>query len=296
MDRIDLALSQRLMANSRTPYHELAVSLGLSVNAVHKRVKAMADAGVIKAFTARVSIQALNAINVWAYGRSEAANVDQLHAELNRSDQVYWVCYAGGGFLYVGGYLQDLSRLEEFSAFVRSTASLREITVAIAPLMPPWKGPPLQPLDIDIIRALHREARRPLSDVAREVRASSRTVQRRLERMLEEGLVELSIEWYPDASDDIVSLCHAKVAPGRDRWTVSESLRSRLAPHVLYNMIFGNLPDQFISFLWTNSMRELKELKESILEEEGIESTAVNVLSTGYMFDTWRDRLLYERP
>jgi F420-0:gamma-glutamyl ligase-like protein len=58
-------------------------------------------------------------------------------------------------------------------------------------------------------------------------------------------------------------------------------------------MIFSNIPDQFVSFLWTNSMRELSELKESILKEEGIDSISVNVLDVGYMFDTWRDKLLF---
>ncbi len=38
MDRTDISLSLFLMSNSRTPYHELAARLGLSINAVHKRI------------------------------------------------------------------------------------------------------------------------------------------------------------------------------------------------------------------------------------------------------------------
>ncbi len=294
MDRVDLALCQILMLNSRTPYQELASQLGLSVNAVHKRVKAMVDAGVIKAFTARVSLSALKALGVWIYGRSDATSVEQLHLELKKSDMVYWVSYSGGGFVYVGGYLQGFGRLEEFSSFVRSVAQMKAPTVGVLGYAPLPTNDGLRPLDFDIIRALHKDARRPVSEVAVEVKASARTVQRRLDRMVKEGLVELSVDWYPDASDDIVSLCHSKVAAKSEKWTVAESLRLRLAPHVLFNMSFGNLPDEIISFLWTNSMRELKELKDSILQEEGIDSISVNVLSIGYIFDTWRDALLFQ--
>ncbi|HVP23003.1 MAG TPA: AsnC family transcriptional regulator [Conexivisphaerales archaeon] len=293
MDRVDLALCQLLLSNSRTPYQEMADRLGLSVNAVHKRVMSLVESGVIRAFTARISLQALNVINVWAYGRSDSPTVDRLHLELSKNDKVYWVSYSGGGFVYIGGYLRDVSQLGEFTSLAKTVGRIEEPEFGI---MPTGTGPPaekLQPLDLAIIRSLHRDARRPVSDVALDVKASARTVQRRLDRMLRERLVELSLDWYPDVSNDIVSLGHAKVSSGRDRNKVGDALWARLMPNVLFNVYFSNMPDRFVSFLWTNSMRELSGLKEKILGENGIESFSVNVLSLGYLFDTWRDKLLF---
>jgi len=296
VDRTDLALCTALLANSRTPYQDLADALGLSVNAVHKRIRALVEEGVIKVFTARVGGLAVSAVNVWIFGRSDADPLEEVHLRLQKNDMVYWVAYSGGGFVYVGAYLQDISRLDELVTFVEAEAKMKEPSVGIQSPLPPQRlEEKLHPLDYQIIRALHRDARKPTSDVALEVKASARTVQRRLDRMVKLGLVELSLEWYPDASNDIVSLCQAKVAPGSDKRNVGEALRTHLTPHVLFNMYFSNFPDRFISFLWTNSMRELKELKESVLVEEGIESIAANVLSTGYIFETWRDRLLFEK-
>jgi hypothetical protein len=185
--------------------------------------------------------------------------------------------------------------MESFSSFVASVARMREPTIGIMPPPAVRKGQLLQPLDLKIIRALHKDARKPVSEVAAEVAASTRTVQRRLDRMVRGQLVELSLEWYPDASDDIMSLAHVTLLPGREKWAVGESLRSKLSPNILFNVYFSNLPEQFISFLWTNSMRELQGLRESMMQGEGIHSIVVNVLSTGYIFDTWRDKLLFER-
>jgi DNA-binding Lrp family transcriptional regulator len=295
VDNTDLALCTALLGNSRTPYQELADKLGLSVNAVHRRIKGLVEDGVIKAFTARVGIAGLRAVNVWVFGRSDAVPLEEVHLRLQKNDMVYWVAYSGGGFVYIGAYLPDLSRLDELVTFVGSEAKMREPSVGIQSSLPfPPAEEKLHPLDYMIIKALHRDARKPLSDVALEVRASARTVQRRLDRMLRLGLVELSLDWYPDASDDIVSLCHVKMAHGSDKMKVSGALMVHHSPHVIFSVQFSNFPDQFVSFLWTNSMRGLKELKESILREEGIESTSVNVLSTGYIFDTWRDKLLVE--
>ncbi len=111
--------------------------------------------------------------------------------------------------------------------------------------------------------------------------------------MIQNGLVELSLEWYPDASNDIMSLGHIKVAPGTDRLAAAERIIRQFHPNIVLNVLMGNLPEQFICFLWTNSMRELNELKEALLKEEGIDSVKVNVLNIGYLFDTWRDRLLF---
>lgn len=64
MDKTDISLCLFLMSNSRTPYHELAVRLGLSINAVHKRIGTLMDSGIIRAFTARPSLLSLGALSV----------------------------------------------------------------------------------------------------------------------------------------------------------------------------------------------------------------------------------------
>ena len=64
MDRTDVSLCLFLMTNSRAPYHELAARLGLSINAVHKRIGALVNQGVIKAFSAHPSLASLGAVAV----------------------------------------------------------------------------------------------------------------------------------------------------------------------------------------------------------------------------------------
>ena len=59
MDRTDITLCKLLLANSRIPIRELADKLGLSVAAVHGRIQGLRDAGIIKAFTARIGLGTL---------------------------------------------------------------------------------------------------------------------------------------------------------------------------------------------------------------------------------------------
>lgn len=172
MDRTDITISLLLMTDSRVQYHELAGKVGLSINAVHKRIKLMADSGIIRAFTARPSLVSLNAITVWVCGRSGAVHPDEVHLRLKNNESTYWVANSGGGYVYVGGYLKDLSQLDPFVEFVNKEAEMVEPTVGIMP--PMTNGPPretLQPIDYQILASLHHDARKPVTDVASEVRA-----------------------------------------------------------------------------------------------------------------------------
>ena len=292
MDRTDVSLCLALMADSRVPYHELASKFGLSINAVHKRIASMTKMGIIRTFTAHSSLVSLGVVSVWVYGRSEAEHPGDLHKILSANDHVYWVANSGGGFIYVGGYLRDISELDEYVAFVKRTGEISDPAVGIIPSPGQRLKESLRPLDFQILASLMKDSRKPATDVAVEVNASAKTVHRRLEWMVEKQLAEFTIEWYPDASNDIVSLCHVEVAPRFDRQKVLESLREKFSQNILVEILFSNMPNAVVIFMWTNSMKQMEDLREKIGETEEVKSVVLNVLQIGYIFDTWRDKLV----
>ncbi len=284
-----------LLTNSRAPYHELAAKLGLSINAVHKRIGALVASGMIRTFVARPSLVSLGAVTVWVYGRSEAAHPSNVHARLKANDRTYWVANSGGGYVYAGGCLRSLSELDDYVAFVKKEAGIGDPTVGIMPqIANPFPNEELRQLDYQILASLHKDSRKPASEVASEVRASAKTVHRRLERMIDKSLVEFTIDWYPDASNDIVALCHVNVAKSADRFVVLAALKKKVPQNILIEVLFSNLPNLLTMFLWTNSMKQMEEVRESVGKADGVESVTLNVLQIGYMFDTWRDKVILE--
>jgi DNA-binding Lrp family transcriptional regulator len=293
MDRTDVSLCLLLMMNSRTPYHELAAKLGLSINAVHKRVGAMSSLGIIRTFAAHQSLFSLGAVSAWVFGRSEASRLSDIQSRLKTDDRTYWVAKSGGGYIYVGGYLRDISELDGYATFVKKEGEMSDPTVGII-AMPGSRptGEVLRPLDYQILASLSKNSRKPATEVAAEVRASAKSVNRRLEWMMEKRLADLTIDWYPDASNDVVALCHVTVVGPFDRMKVLGDLRQRFQPNMLVDVVFGNLPNLLVLFLWTNSMRQMEGIGESMGAVEGVGSVTLNVLQVGYMFDTWRDKLV----
>lgn len=293
MDQTDLRLCLRLLANSRTPVRELGDKLGLSVAAVHGRIQALRDAGIIKAFTARIGLPKLQSTTVLTWGTSRVASHEELVARLKQDDRVYWLAFAGAGIVYVGAYLRTTAELDGCVSFITKQAELADPVIG---LMPMGTGLPDRPVldraDARILRALHRDARRSVADVAQEIGLSAKTVGRRLGRMTADGSAELSMEWYPDAANDIICMWQLELTPTADRDEATVLLMNKYAGNLLFAWPMSNLPRLLLVATWTGSMKGLKDLQTRFGQEKPFVRVVPNVLYTGYMFDTWRDALL----
>ncbi len=300
MDKTDIILCQMLLGNSRLSYSELADTLNLSVTAVHKRIQDLVESGVIRKFTAKLSIFQLGALHILLFGRSKLNSVQGLPEKLESNGLIYWLSVGGGNLLYIGAYLQNIGELEALVNFLKETAEMPEPTVGIStqplPLgfLPELKNRILYPLDYQIKFSLKDNSRKATSEVADELGVSAKTVRRRLARMMRDRLVELSMKWYPDASNDIISLIHVHLNPEADKNTLGR-LFQKYAPNMVFYWGFSNLPNTFILMFWTSTMKELQKIRESLEKEVNLQSVAPNVLYTGYIFETWRDQLLEEK-
>lgn len=295
MDETDIALCNRLLLNSRTPVRELGDKLGLSVAAVHARMQALRSVGIIKAFTARISLIKLQSTIALTWGTTRASSNDEIVKRLRKDNHIYWVCFAGGGFVYVGAYLRSAAELDACVSFI---AKEGEIDRPVVGLIPMGTGLPDEPvldrLDSRIVRSLHREARKSVGAVAEELGVSAKTVSRRLARMVREGLVEFSMEWYPDATNDICALWHLDLRPGADRDKALALLVNRYGGNLLFTMPMGNLPRFILAATWNGAMRDLKDLHDRLRTAGPFERVLPNVIYTGYVYDTWRDELLMQ--
>jgi DNA-binding Lrp family transcriptional regulator len=295
MDKTDIVLSQLLLANSRLSYRELADMLHLSVTAVHNRIQNLVESGIIRKFTAKLGL-ALSGIHVLVFGSSRIYPGRELNAKLQQHGSIYWLAIGGGNFLYVGAYLRNISELESLVSYIKKEAGMPEpivgLTYSVAPLpvVRSAGDSTIYALDYQIIHSLKDNSRKATSDVAEELGVSAKTVRRRLSRMIKNGLIDLSIEWYPDASNDIITVFHVRTKPETDKNAV-DKLFKKYSPNVIFYWGFSNIPNTFLAFVWTSTMKELQSVRESLEHEAAVQATTPNILYTGYIFNCWRDQI-----
>ena len=296
MDKTDMNLILMLLQNSRVSYADLADKLGLSVNAVHKRIQQLIEADVIHKFIARVSILSSQCLTAYISGVSHLENTKVLSDKLGSHGSIFWLALSSGNFVFTGSYIRNITELESLISYVKKEAAISEPTVGI---LQPFQAPSsLKPsdlvlctLDYRVISALKDDSRRNLADVATELGVSAKTVRRRLDRMIKNGLIELSLEWYPDKSNDIITLLDVKLKPDQNSFSAAYQIQKVYGEHALFFWTFANLPNTATFVVWTNSMNELYKVRQGIEKDDSVVSAVPYVLWIGYIFKTWRDQL-----
>jgi len=303
MDEIDLKIILLLMNNSRLTYREISNHLGLSVNAVYKRIQALIDIGTIEKFTAKLKPYAINAIYTFIFGQSNTQDIDNSIIELGKHDNTWQIVLSSRNYAYIGSMLENIHQLDEYSSYVSQTLKIQSpkigllsgvhYTAPVPYIVPKSRAMNYDKLDLEIIRSLHNDSRKPISEVADEVNSTSNTIRRRLTRMIEEGIIDLSIDFNPEASNDIFATFQIIVKPSVNRNEIAQLLNQKYHPNLFYCWTFSNLPNIILCWVWTNNTKELTELVENI-KKENIESIIFDIIYKVYYFDTWKEKILYK--
>jgi hypothetical protein len=146
-------------------------------------MQVLTNAGVFGGMPASVSIHYLGGFNVMVFGRYRTASIEKTLDRLGKSEITFRVGVCGGNYLYVTGFLTDMSNLDDYVRFVRLTAEMPEPTVGIVTyfdgMNPDWVDGgkrkqsyrELSALDLKIIASLRDDARTPIAKIAKNVGA-----------------------------------------------------------------------------------------------------------------------------
>jgi DNA-binding Lrp family transcriptional regulator len=282
-------------------FRELANELDISLQAVHRRMQLAQEKGVVAKFTADISLGYLNATTAVIFGESSLRSLDEIVLQLSENNHTSWVLIGSGNYLYVGGILRSIEELEEYSDFVMKRTQITNPTIGLQTFhvggifgggTQAEVSSKLSKLDLRIINSLHNDARKSLTVIADELAVSARTVRRRLDRMVEDRVIELGVVINPTKSGDTLAALEINLTEGSNKNEVKQFLNERFLIEVDFFRSFSNLPNFLMGVAWTFSLAELGDLVKELESLEQIESTVPIVLYSGYYFDTWRATLL----
>jgi len=305
MDISDIRLMEQLLHNSRTPYRELAERLGLSVQAVHRRIQVLVEEGVIHRFTAHLSVPYLGAVPVYVSGQSTSNSLDAVLLRLGGGEFIELVTTAAGNMIFTQSYLRGISELEGHVEFVKNAAAIpNPLPVGIeglnqvgdqASVRAPKRPIELTTLDYRIVDVLHGDSRLAIADIADKLGVSAKTVTRRLDRMLEAGAVEFTVQVQIGAASGTTGLVLFALKPGVDKTLVRKSLNERFGNSMIMLMTYSNLPDKLFFMCWAQTAVRISEMVEAVSKDKNVLGVRSYVLYNAYWFDTWRDRLVAEK-
>lgn len=299
MDEIDITISMMLMANSRTPYSELAEMLNMSVNSVHKRVKSLVEIGALQNFQTKLSFFLFpNTANIIMFGESQIKNTKSLFNKLGKNECIYNVTQASGNIFFIHAYIENINGLDSLVSFVRKNGEIKELFVGLSKATPSSNvidsnNMTYSKLDYLIIHSLKNNSRKTIAEVSKEINSSTKTIRRHLNSLIEKNLVRFTVDWYPDKTPQLVSMFVLKLKPnvGFDDVEFNKNLQKQFGTQLVYFWAFSNLPNIFLLCVRTKTMKEIQDVQASLFLME-FESIDVHILIEGKMYPTWIDTYL----
>lgn len=305
MDDKDIEILKMLISNSRTPYREISDKLGLSVNGVYKRVNNLTNSGVVRDFQTYLDNRVISAIPVMIFGQSEAKSQEKVANTLGKNQHTTKILVAGGNYLYITAIFRNLRELQPYLETVKKKAEISAPRVGIVNTMRAeyWmfiKRPldlhieDLSSLDYKIINAIHNDSRRSSKDVSQELGVSTKTVRKRLSKMIEKGYIRMTVPLAFDSSKDIFAVLHLNLKKGQTINSVEAALINNYSKNLISIYSFGNLPNQILATTWTNTMKEIKDIQNDLQKMGILDSIIPNIFYNTYLFDSWADSLIMD--
>jgi DNA-binding Lrp family transcriptional regulator len=149
---------------------------------------------------------------------------------------------------------------------------------------------PLTSIDFKILKTINRDARKHITDIAEDVGISAKTVRKRLDRMVEYNLVNLSLEWTAHKIS-FVTTFNIYLNEGTSINSIVQHLYQKYSENVAYVLPFSNIPNFITLHTWAENAQESQRIQEE-LQTEGFKDVIPQILLSGKYHECWVDQML----
>jgi DNA-binding Lrp family transcriptional regulator len=298
LDPIDKRLILELDDNCRATFQELALKLGMTANAVRKRVTKLIEQGVIEEFVAIMRPAMTGAELLLALVHTDGLeNEETLINEMGRYRGVVQTgliaSIKGRTYLVFAEYIgaTGLMELRKFLCGLESVIDVEMHTL----LRQRGSKIKLTKLHLRVLRQLQEDARMSITDIANNTGLSARRVRRTLSDITESGAFWLAARWNLSAGEDTEFYVRMEIDEQKaDREAVDEFLRSKFANEYWLSFHSAIEPAVFAKFV-TEHFREADAISRVIKHEQFVKSTSVLICFPVHKFTRLSQLMLQEK-
>ena len=294
LDDLDISILKMLTTNSRMSDHSIARKLQVTTNTVKNRVRKLMEEGVLLGFETHLSASFFNATHCWLgaqlYGTEPEKKIVE---ELGKIDKVSFIMPTTENLMLIA---MDFFNSTDLDKTIQQMSSVKEITGINTLIYSPQhfrKKIEISPLDWEIIKCIRFNSRKSPSEIAGECGVSTRTVNRRLKRLYNGGVIHHTIAFDPMASKGTIV------------YGISAEYDARFPRDKMVKSITSNVKNLFNYFVMVNSptilmiffgkrFSDIHDNENAIKAVEGVGSLKTYFCTKVYYFKDWRDKLIEE--
>ena len=292
LDDLDISILKMLTTNSRMSDHSISKRLQVTTNTVKNRIRNLTKEGVLQGFETHLSATFFNATHCWLsaqlYGNEPEGKIVE---ELGEIDKVSFIMPTTENLMLIAMDFFNSTDLDNTIQQMSGRKGITEIQTYIYSSQHLHKKIDISPLDWKIIKSIRFNSRKSPSEIARECGISTRTVNRRLRRLFNGGVIHHIIAFDPMASKGtIVYGIFAEYDTRFPRNKIVKSIASNVKSLFNY-FVMVNSPTILMIF-FGKRFSDIYDNESAIKAVEGVRSIKTYFCTKVYHFKDWRDKLI----
>lgn len=292
MDPMDKRILWELHENCRVSYQTLSDILGISANAVKKRVTKLVDTGVIYNFSVMLSLEMLNSEVLYGLVYTDGYEEEtEFIIRLGTNPMVHVVgsiaSGGGGAYNFFAQYVGSQG-LAELGRYVRTLEHVVKTElfpllipkdhtgVQFVPIRGEKKGGEFSRTELKVLRWLVEDPRVSISDIAANTGLTARRVGRTIQQLIDKGVM-FSVRWNLSAGG--YDLIMVRVLVDERKKSVKEVVdwvRTEFPNAFWLPYISAEEPLVFLSFV-VETMQDAERIARTLKKADFIKSTTVSV-------------------
>jgi Lrp/AsnC family leucine-responsive transcriptional regulator len=233
LDKIDKKILNILVRDCRTPYREIAKSLGMSTTAIKDRVDDLIADGVITEFIVRFSPAMSDCEVIIAWIRTDGTeNKGQFISHIAENRGVMQIVPIYGGDYMVAMEYSSSLELANFSEAFKSNPHVISTDIHTI-LTVRGKKTNLTNLQLRVLKALIKDARMLITDIAGETGLTVRMVRKTLRELKESEAVDFTLRWRLNVGERVTIILKLK-------WDPKQASRNEII-----DILIKNYPENF---------------------------------------------------
>lgn len=276
--------------NIRESYSNIARRNGASEDTIRRRVKRAEERGLIQGWRTVVHPNTIDCVDVFLdFQVSKSEKKQEIIKLLELGDSTVLITDFEGSGLFLLIYSKLGDSLSRNVQFIETLCGAPPLTV-LNSLFPVCGLRPLR-TDWKIIRSIRDEPRKSISQIAREVGVTTRTVNRRLNLLTKERAFFLM--GLPDFGrlDGKTANFLILLSNEKDGAKVSQKISSRYE-NIIYQGVFKGVLLYDITF---PDISEAEEAYRWIRNREGVKSARMGIINDLAVVNRWTDEQLKSR-
>jgi DNA-binding Lrp family transcriptional regulator len=198
LDQIDKNILLALDSNCRLSYQAIAENLGMTANAVRKRIERLLETGVIEEFSvilksAMMKSEYLIALILTDGSEDEAKFIELMGSNLHIIQVGQLVTHTGRAYLVHCEYIGAES-LQNLGFFLRTPEPVSDVQLHTI-LIQRGKTFEMKKLHLRILKYLLEDARMPVTEISERAGLTARRVSRAIQEMQESDALWFATRW-----------------------------------------------------------------------------------------------------